>query len=179
MVTLTDISALEQARARLAQLSAIVESSDDAIISVTLDGIISSWNNGATRLYGHLAEEAIGRHVSFLSPANRRAEIDAVLSQVREGRGVDRLETFSLRKEGDVVDVSVTYSPIFGVGQCRRRRVGDFARHYSTRARPPGDRRPRRAHSPAPRFNRRSDLRHRSQRRLHLLQCRQCAAPGL
>jgi two-component system CheB/CheR fusion protein len=112
VLTLTDISALEQARSRLAQLSAIVESSDDAIISCTLDGIITSWNNGASRLYGYPAEEALGRHVGFLSPTEHRVEIDDVLRSVGEGRSVDRVETTRIRKNGTIVDVSVTFSPI-------------------------------------------------------------------
>jgi two-component system CheB/CheR fusion protein len=112
VLTLTDISALEHARARLAQLSAIVESSDDAIIGKTLDGVITSWNGGATRLYGYAPDEAIGRHASFLYPAVRKEEIDAVLQQVRSGRPVERLETERLRKDGTIVDVSVTFSPI-------------------------------------------------------------------
>ena len=113
VLTLTDISALEQARAKLAQLSAIVESSDDAIVGSTLEGIISSWNNGARRLYGYAADEAIGRHLSFLQPANRQDEIDGALPEVREGRVVERLETQCLRKDGHLVDVSVKFSPIF------------------------------------------------------------------
>ena len=112
VLTLTDISALEQARAKLAQLSAIVESSDDAIISATPEGIITSWNNGATRLYGYTSEEAIGRHVTFLSPRDQRVEIGEILQQVTEGRPVDRLDTIRLRKDGTTVDVSVTFSPI-------------------------------------------------------------------
>jgi len=112
VVTLTDISALEHARARLAQLSAIVESSDDAIIGKTLDGIITTWNAGASRLYGYGAEEAIGRHASFLYPAGRKEEIDVILQQVRAGRPIDRLETERTRKDGSLVDVSVTFSPI-------------------------------------------------------------------
>jgi two-component system, chemotaxis family, CheB/CheR fusion protein len=113
VLTLTDISALEHARARLAQLSAIVESSDDAIIGKTLDGVITTWNAGATRLYGYTAEDAIGRHASFIYPASRKEEIDFVLQQIRSGRPVDRLETERLRKDGTVVNVSVTFSPIF------------------------------------------------------------------
>jgi two-component system, chemotaxis family, CheB/CheR fusion protein len=112
VLTLTDISALEHARARLAQLSAIVESSDDAIIGKTLDGVITTWNTGASRLYGYSPEEAIGRHASFLYPPGRKEEIDAVLQQIRAGRLVDRLETQRLRKDGTVVDVYVTFSPI-------------------------------------------------------------------
>jgi two-component system CheB/CheR fusion protein len=112
VLTLMDISALESARARLAQLSAIVESSDDAIIGKTLDGIITSWNGGAFRLYGYTPEEAIGRHASFLYPPGRKEEIEAVLQQVRSGRPVDRLETQRVRKDGSLVDISVTFSPI-------------------------------------------------------------------
>ena len=112
VLTLMDISPLEQARARLAQLSAIVESSDDAIIGKTLDGVITSWNRGASRLYGYTAEEAVGRHASFLYPPGLKEEIDRILQQVLEGRPVERLETTRLRKDGRVVDVSVTFSPI-------------------------------------------------------------------
>jgi two-component system CheB/CheR fusion protein len=112
VVTLTDISALEQARARLAQLSAIVESSGDGIIGQSLDGIVTSWNTGAERLYGYTEAEAVGRHVSFLYPATRRNEIESMLDVVRSGKSVERVETERLRKDGSVVDVSVTFSPI-------------------------------------------------------------------
>ena len=112
VLTLTDISAFEQTRAKLAELSAIVESSDDAIIGKTLDGVITSWNNGAVRLYGYTAAEAIGHHASFLYAAGQKDEIDTVLRQVREGRPVERLETRRLRKDGTIVHVSVTFSPI-------------------------------------------------------------------
>ena len=112
VLTLTDISALEHARARLAQLSAIVESSDDAIIGMTLDGIITSWNAGAFRLYGYSVEEATGRHASFLYPAGRKEEIDGVLQRVRANRPVDRMETQRMRKDGSLVDILVTFSPI-------------------------------------------------------------------
>jgi two-component system, chemotaxis family, CheB/CheR fusion protein len=114
VITLTDISALEQARAKVAQLSAIVESSDEAIISTTPEGIITSWNNGAVRLYGYAAEEALGKHVGALSPASDRRDVDGILGEVKEGRSVERLETTRVRKDDSTVDVSVTYSPIFG-----------------------------------------------------------------
>jgi two-component system CheB/CheR fusion protein len=113
VLTLTDISPLEQARARLAQLSAIVESSDDAIIGKTIDGIVTSWNHGASQLYGYTPAEAVGRHASFLYPAGRKEEIDVIVRQVREGRPVERLDTRHLRKDGTLVDVSVTFSPIY------------------------------------------------------------------
>ncbi|HVJ28622.1 MAG TPA: chemotaxis protein CheB [Vicinamibacterales bacterium] len=112
VLTLTDISALEHARAKLAQLSAIVESSDEAIIGKTLDGVVTTWNMGAARLYGYAPEEAIGRHASFLYPPGRKDEIDAVVRMVRSGGAVERLETQRLRKDGTLVDISVTFSPI-------------------------------------------------------------------
>jgi two-component system CheB/CheR fusion protein len=112
LVTLTDMSALEQARSRLAQLSAIVESSEDAIAGVTFDGIVTSWNRGATKLYGYNPDDAIGRHVSFIYPDGRKDEVLSVLSQVRAGMSIEPLETTRLRKDGSLVDVSVSYSPI-------------------------------------------------------------------
>ena len=112
VLTLTDISALEQARAKLAQLSAIVESSDDAIVSMTPDGIVTSWNRGAARLYGYAVQEAIGRHASFLSPRGQKEEVDAILAGVRTGQSVERVDTTRVRKDGTSVDVSVAFSPI-------------------------------------------------------------------
>jgi two-component system, chemotaxis family, CheB/CheR fusion protein len=113
LLTLTDISALEQARAKLAQLSAIVESSDDAIVGKTLDGIITTWNHGAARLYGYAAEEIVGRHASVLYPAGRKEQLDRILRDVRDGRSIDRVEMVRIRKDGSLVDVSVTFSPIY------------------------------------------------------------------
>jgi two-component system CheB/CheR fusion protein len=112
LLTLTDISALEEARSRIAQLSAIVESSDDAIIGSTLDGFVTTWNRGATRLYGYSAEEALGRHASFLYPPARKEELERIVTDVREGRSVERVGTLHVRKDGSIVDVSVTFSPI-------------------------------------------------------------------
>jgi two-component system, chemotaxis family, CheB/CheR fusion protein len=113
VLTLTDISALEQARARLAQLSAIVESSEEAIIGHDLEGHVITWNNGAVRLYGYTTEEAVGRHISFLVPPEQRREIDTILADVRAGRAVERIETSCVRSDGSRVDVAVTFSPIF------------------------------------------------------------------
>jgi two-component system CheB/CheR fusion protein len=112
VLTLTDISALQHARARLAQLSAIVESSGDAILGKSLDGVIQTWNGGATQLYGYTPDEAIGRHASFLYPPGRKEEVDMVLEQVRAGLPTERRETQRVRKDGTLVDVSVTFSPI-------------------------------------------------------------------
>jgi two-component system CheB/CheR fusion protein len=112
VITFTDISALEQTRAKLAQVSAIVESSEDAIIGKTLDGVITTWNHGATRLYGYTPDEALGRHASFLYPPGKKEQIDEILVEVREGRSVKRVETARRRKDGSLIDVSVTFSPI-------------------------------------------------------------------
>jgi two-component system CheB/CheR fusion protein len=117
VMTLTDISALEQARAKLAQLSAIVESSDDAIVSQTVDGIVTSWNAGAARLYGYSADEAMMRHASFLWPSGQKEEIESALENVRGGRPVERLNTTHVRKDGSRVEVSVTFSPILSGSQ--------------------------------------------------------------
>jgi two-component system CheB/CheR fusion protein len=117
VLTLTDISALEQARAKLAQLSAIVESSDDAIVSQTVDGIITSWNHGATHLYGYTPEEALRRHASFLWPSGRKEELESALKNVREGGAVERLHTTHVQKDGSRIDVSVTFSPILSGSQ--------------------------------------------------------------
>lgn len=113
VLTLIDISALEEARAKLAQLSAIVESSDDAIVGNTLDGVVTTWNNGACRLYGYAAGEIIGRHFSVLQPPDRRDEVEAMLSQVRQGRPVERVEAVGLRKDGGLINVAIKFSPIF------------------------------------------------------------------
>jgi two-component system CheB/CheR fusion protein len=112
VITLIDISALEEARAKLAQLSAIVESSDDAIVGCNLDGLITTWNSGASRLYGYGPDEACGRHLSFLQPRERRDELETMLNQVRQGRPAERLETKGLRKDGRTTEVSITFSPI-------------------------------------------------------------------
>jgi two-component system CheB/CheR fusion protein len=116
LLTLTDMSALEQARSRLAQLSAIVESSEDAIAGVSLDGIVTSWNRGAAKLYGYSPEEAIGRHVSFICPDDRKDEVSSVLTQVRAGTAIEAFETTRVRRDGTEIDVSVSYSPILDGG---------------------------------------------------------------
>ena len=116
VLTLIDMSALEEARAKVAQLSAIVESSDDANIGNSLDGVITSWNNGACRLYGYATDEAVGRHFSILQPPDRRDEFEGMLSQVRRGQPVERVETRGLRKDGSAIDVSIKFSPIFDAG---------------------------------------------------------------
>jgi PAS domain S-box-containing protein len=101
----------EIARARLA---AIVDSSDDAIISKTLDGIVTSWNPAAERLFGWSAAEAIGRHITFIIPAERRAEGEDVLARLARGDIIDHFETVRVTKDGREVTVSLTVSPLRG-----------------------------------------------------------------
>ena len=94
------------------RLAAIVESSDDAIIGKTLDGIITSWNPGAVRMYGYTAQEMIGHSVSRLFPPGHAGELLPILEQLRRGERVDHFETNRVRKDGTVIEVSVSVSPI-------------------------------------------------------------------
>ncbi len=101
-----------RAEAEMLQLAAIVASSDDAILSVTLDGVISSWNAGAERTYGYSAAEAVGRPSAMLLPENRRDEIKHILARIRRGELVDHYETVRVRKDGTHLLVSLSVSPI-------------------------------------------------------------------
>ena len=93
-------------------LAAIVESSDDAIISKSLDGIIQSWNGAAERLFGYKADEVIGKSVLLLIPEGRRDEEPEILSRLRRGDRIEHYETIRRRKDGSLVEVSLTSSPI-------------------------------------------------------------------
>ena len=93
-------------------LAAIVSSSDDAIISKTLDGTITSWNGGAERLFGYTAEEAIGQHITLIIPEGRRDEEVKILQQIRRGERVDHFETLRRTKDGTLVALSLTISPV-------------------------------------------------------------------
>ena len=93
-------------------LSAIIESADDAVISKTLDGIITSWNAGAERIFGYTADEAIGRPVTMLIPDDHPDEEPKILARIKAGERVDHYETIRVRKDGTRVDISLTVSPI-------------------------------------------------------------------
>ncbi|MBV9504816.1 MAG: PAS domain S-box protein [Acidobacteriia bacterium] len=97
-----------------ARLSAIVESSEDAIISKDLNGIIQTWNGAAERVYGYTAEEAVGRPISILLPADRQKEEAEILQRLRRGERVKHFETTRITKKGDLIYVSLTISPILG-----------------------------------------------------------------
>lgn len=95
-----------------AHLAAIVESSDDAIISKDLDDTILSWNAGAERLYGHGRRDAIGRPIWLIVPDDLQGEVTALLAEVAAGRKVDHHDTRRVRKDGRIVEVSLTISPV-------------------------------------------------------------------
>jgi PAS domain S-box-containing protein len=93
-------------------LAAIVDSTDDAVIGKTLDGVIISWNKGAERIYGYVAAEVIGQPISILIPPDRADELPAILARVARGERIDHYQTKRARKDGQVIDVSVTISPV-------------------------------------------------------------------
>ena len=104
-----DLRSDELAQARLA---AIVESADDAIISKSLEGVITSWNMGAERIFGYTAEEAIGRSVTMLIPEDHLDEEPAILGRIRRGERIEHYETIRMRKDGSLLNISLTVSPI-------------------------------------------------------------------
>ncbi len=106
---LTEHARAERSQARLA---AIVESSDDAILSKDLNGIIQTWNAGANRLFGYRAEEVIGKPITLLLPPERLQEEEQILARVRSGQRVEHLETVRVTKDGPRIDVSLTVSPV-------------------------------------------------------------------
>jgi PAS domain S-box-containing protein len=96
------------------RLAAIVESSDDAIVSKDLNGIVQTWNPGAERMLGYTAEEMIGRSIRQIIPPDRQGEEDEVLSRIRRGESIDHYETVRMRKDGSLVEVSLSVSPVRG-----------------------------------------------------------------
>ncbi|HZX98518.1 MAG TPA: PAS domain S-box protein [Dermatophilaceae bacterium] len=107
-----DMTEREKAFEAAQRMAAIVEGSDDAISGGSLDGIITSWNPAAERMYGYSAAEVIGKPAKFLTPKDQAGEVKAVLEQIRAGRHVEHLETKRVRKDGTVFPVSLTVSPI-------------------------------------------------------------------
>lgn len=93
-------------------LEAIIDSSDDAIVSKTLEGVITSWNRGAEEIFGYSAAEAVGQHITLIIPPERYAEEDDVLAHIRRGEKIDHYETVRQAKDGRKVDISLTVSPV-------------------------------------------------------------------
>jgi PAS domain S-box-containing protein len=117
--TLVDITERHRAEQRIREsesryrgIAAIVESSQDAVLTKNLDGVITSWNHGARRLFGYTAEEVIGKPVTILIPAERLDEETIILARIRRGERIEHYETTRQRKDGSFVDISLTVSPV-------------------------------------------------------------------
>jgi PAS domain S-box-containing protein len=103
---------LRESNDQLLWLASVVENSDDAIITKNLDGIISSWNKAAERVFGYTAEEAIGKPVTILIPPDRQDEEPGILGRIRRGERIDHYETIRQRKDGSLINISLTVSPV-------------------------------------------------------------------
>jgi PAS domain S-box-containing protein len=110
-----DVTEQREAFELAQRMTAIVESSDDAIIGRTLDGLITSWNPAAERMFGYASQEILGRSVGILIPPDRTEEMETILAGIIRGRPVEHLETLRTRKDGTVLPISLTVSPIRGV----------------------------------------------------------------
>ncbi len=110
--TMTNSTAIHPADVRTALLAFIVDSSDDAITAKTLDGVLTSWNRGAERIYGYSADEMIGRSVTLLIPPDRPDDMHEILVRIRNGEQVEHYETMRIRKNGELIAVSLSVSPI-------------------------------------------------------------------
>jgi len=111
-----DITEPKAAEKALLHYAALVASSDDAIIGKTLQGHITSWNRGAETIFGYQPDEAVGKHITLIIPEERKPEEEMILSKIRRGESVEHYETVRRRKDGTLVDISVTISPIREVG---------------------------------------------------------------
>ena len=108
-----DITEQKRAEEKLQTLANAVESSSDAIITLSLDGIITSWNKAAEQVYGYSAQEVIGKSVSILAPSHLREETKKLTETVIQGEKVHQYETLRLRKDDTIINVSITFSPVF------------------------------------------------------------------
>ena len=109
----TDITERKKAEEKIQNLANIVESSNDAIITKSLDGIITSWNKGAEQVYGYSAKEIIGKPMYILSPSRSDEETNKLIEKVKKGEGTQQYETSRLRKDGTIIHVSISLSPVF------------------------------------------------------------------
>lgn len=107
-----DVSERKQAEIYSNRLAALVESSDDAIIGKDMDGIVTSWNRGAEKIFGYTADEMVGTSIKRLIPAERQAEEDQILARLRRGEKLEHFETLRQTKDNRLIDVSITTSPI-------------------------------------------------------------------
>ena len=109
---LVDITERKRAEEATQRLASIVNTSDDAIISKDLDGIISSWNKGAERIFGYMAEEIIGKSIKVLIPPEYHDEEDTILDRLRRGERIEHYETIRQRKHGSLINISLSVSPL-------------------------------------------------------------------
>jgi len=107
-----DITERKRTEEATLRLAAIVENSDDAIVSKDLHGIITTWNSGAERIFGYLAEEIIGKPIMMLIPLDHQKEEEAILRRIRLGERVEHYQTIRQRKDGSLVDISLSISPL-------------------------------------------------------------------
>jgi PAS domain S-box-containing protein len=111
-----DVTELKRAEEASRRLAAVVESSDDAIVTKNLDGVITSWNQGAERLFGYAEDEIIGKPITLLIPPDRHDEEPMILERIRRGQRIDHYEAIRRRKDGSLVEISLTVSPIKDAG---------------------------------------------------------------
>ncbi|EAR21039.1 PAS domain S-box protein [Nitrococcus mobilis] len=133
-VLFTDITERKRAEEESARIAAIVESSQDAIVSKDLNGIIQTWNAGAQHIFGYTAQEAIGQPIGIIIPPNHMDEEPNILERIRRGERVDHYETVRQRKDGTLVDISLTVSPILDA-RGRVSRASKIARDITERKR--------------------------------------------
>ncbi|MBR1211257.1 PAS domain S-box protein [Bradyrhizobium sp. JYMT SZCCT0180] len=107
-----DITERKRSEETALRLAAIIQSSDDAIVSKDLDGIITSWNGGAERIFGYLAEEIIGKPITLLIPPECQKEEETIMARIRRGQRVEHYQTVRRRKHGSLIDISLTISPV-------------------------------------------------------------------
>ena len=113
--TVQDITERKKAEEKIQSLANIVESSDDAIITESLDNIITSWNKGAEQVYGYSAEEILGKPIFTLAPPHLEEETKKLVERVKQGERIQQYETLRLRKDGRIINVSITLSPVFDI----------------------------------------------------------------
>jgi PAS domain S-box-containing protein len=110
-----DITERTKTEEKIQNLANIVESSQDAILTMSLEGIIASWNKGAEQIYGYTSEEILGKNVSILAPDNLKDEIKKLVDRIRQGIKIKNYETLRLRKDGTLITVSITVSQVFDI----------------------------------------------------------------
>ena len=108
-----DITERKKAEEKIQSLANIVESSDDAILTKSLNGIITSWNKGAEQIYGYSSEEILGKHISILEPDSLKEETKQLVEEVKQGKKIKHHQTLRLKQDSTIINVSVTFSPVF------------------------------------------------------------------